>query len=135
MPTSSQYGPWRNQEDRLNPISTVYCLSLQMSTGPIPLTLSTQTRTKKRDGTQKSHLLVSMSESMVEAFKTGYEEDNFLKSRYVDEVPNSQTAVTPSHFRTGKNGLLYFVDADWSARLCVPKSQVNYVLKWIHDSV
>lgn len=61
-------------------------------------------------------------------------EDPFFKSKYVDEVPNPNTVVTPSHFWKDPNGLLYFMDADWNSRLCVPKSEVNYVLNWIHDS-
>ncbi|KJA21722.1 hypothetical protein HYPSUDRAFT_140001, partial [Hypholoma sublateritium FD-334 SS-4] len=81
----------------------------------------------------RSHLLISMEESLLQQFREGYVLDPYFKDKYVDEVPNPQAVITPSHFRKSAEGLLYFVDADWNARLCVPKSQVGYVLSWIHD--
>lgn len=82
----------------------------------------------------KSHLLVSMDPKLIVEFVKGYGEDSFFKKRYTDEIPNPNTVITPSHFKKAKDGLLYFLDADWSARLCVPRTMVNYILKWIHES-
>ncbi|KAF4619214.1 hypothetical protein D9613_005608 [Agrocybe pediades] len=82
----------------------------------------------------RSHLLVSMSPAIIENFIKGYQVDPFFKTRYIDEQPNPNQVLTASHFRKADNGLLYFLDADWNAKLCVPKNQVNFVLKWIHDS-
>ncbi|KAF9471034.1 hypothetical protein BDN70DRAFT_820552, partial [Pholiota conissans] len=86
------------------------------------------------DWDSRSHLLVSLNKELVAKFAAGYKVDSFFKSKYVDEIANPQTVVTPSHFRKDPNGLLFFLDADWKARLCVPQPQVNFVLKWIHDS-
>jgi hypothetical protein len=88
----------------------------------------------EEDWNKKAHLLVSMNDSLIKEFARGYSEDPFLKAKYVDEIVNPHSVVTPSHFRKDPNGLLYFLDADWNARLCVPRSKVNYVLNWIHDS-
>lgn len=84
---------------------------------------------------RKSHLLISMDPNLIQEFITGYKEDPFFKSKYsADEIPSHTKVITPSHFRKGKNGLLYFFDADFNAKLCIPKSKVNYVLSWIHNS-
>ena len=82
----------------------------------------------------KPHLLVAMNPSVIAAFAQSYSMDKYFASKYVEDVPNPKSVITPSHFRKSKNGLLYFIDADWSARLCVPESRIHFVLKWIHDS-
>ena len=83
---------------------------------------------------ERAHLLVALDAEVVEKFVQGYQEDPFFKQYYADEIPNPRIAITPSHFRKGSNGLLYFIDARWDTRLCVPKSQVQFVLEWIHES-
>ncbi|RDB18869.1 hypothetical protein Hypma_014481 [Hypsizygus marmoreus] len=82
----------------------------------------------------RPHLLVSMSPELVQKFIDGYPLDEFLRKKYPLEAPNPEKILTPSHFQRGKNGLLYFIDADWTHRLCVPKNMINYVLRWVHDS-
>lgn len=82
----------------------------------------------------RPHILLSMDTTLVKEFIQGYKEDPFLNPRYSDDIPSPSKVVTPSHFRKSDNGLLYFLDADFNAKLCIPKSKVNYVLKWIHDS-
>lgn len=83
---------------------------------------------------RKPHLLLSMDKAIIAKFVEGYGEDPFFKPRYVNEIPNHNSVITPSHFRKGDNGLLYFMDSNYNAKLCVPRTMVNYVLKWIHDS-
>ncbi|KJA22877.1 hypothetical protein HYPSUDRAFT_138389, partial [Hypholoma sublateritium FD-334 SS-4] len=99
-----------------------------------PVGFEGKTETPVEDWNRKTHLLVSMRDDVVARFQKGYSEDPFFKSKYIDEIPNPNTVVTPSHFWKDPNGLLYFMDADWNSRLCVPKTEVNYVLNWIHDS-
>lgn len=83
---------------------------------------------------KKPRLLLSMNKDIMTKFIEGYQEDPYFQSRYANKIPNHAMVITPSHFRKGENGLLYFLDANYNAKLCVPRSQVNYVLKWIHDS-
>ena len=52
----------------------------------------------------------------------------------MEEAPNPEKVLTPSRFQKGKDGLLYFVDADWKTRLCVPRSKIQFILRWIHES-
>ncbi|EDR12608.1 uncharacterized protein LACBIDRAFT_311190 [Laccaria bicolor S238N-H82] len=82
----------------------------------------------------KPHLLVAMKPLLITAFSQGYPQDKYFAPKYIEDIPNPKTILTPSHFRKSKNGLLYFIDADWSARLCIPESKIHFVLKWIHDS-
>lgn len=99
-----------------------------------PVGFKDKLKSPGEDWSRNSHLLVSMSEELLLNFSAGYIEDNFFKSRYADEIPNANLVITPSHFWKDPNGLLYYLDANWSSRLCVPKSMVNYVLRWIHNS-
>jgi hypothetical protein len=86
------------------------------------------------DWENRTHLLLSIQPRLEQEFAEGYEEDPFFKSRVVDVVLNQNTVVTPSRFQKGQQGLLYFVDANWNTRLCVPRSKISYILKWIHES-
>jgi hypothetical protein len=52
----------------------------------------------------------------------------------VEEVPHPDEILTPSRFQKASNGLLYFIDADWSARLCVPHNKIPFILRWMHES-
>ena len=88
----------------------------------------------REDWEDRAHLLVSLSPEVIDNFSKGYEEDPFFKQYYVDGIPNPRVALTPSHFRKGSNGLLYFIDARWKTRLCVPHCQVQFVLEWIHEA-
>ncbi|KAG6917886.1 hypothetical protein DXG01_000495 [Tephrocybe rancida] len=63
-----------------------------------------------------------------------YSKDAYFKRHYVEEAPNANKVLAPSRLQKGSNGLLYFLDVDWNSRLCVPKEQVNYILRWIHES-
>jgi hypothetical protein len=67
-------------------------------------------------------------------FILGYQEDPYFKDRYTEEATNPEKVLTPSHFQKGHDGLLYFVDADWKNRLCVPRSKIQFILRWIHES-
>jgi hypothetical protein len=84
--------------------------------------------------TKKTQLLVSVDPIICKEFAEGYEEDKFFAPRYVKVQPNEKTVISASHFQRGRDDLLYFVDAGWKTRLCVPSSKVNYVLRWIHES-
>jgi hypothetical protein len=78
-----------------------------------------------------SHLLVP---EMIREFSEGYRTDNYFRKHFVNAVPNPETLFTPSRFQKGENGLLYFIDTDRNARLCVPQSKMPYALSLVHDS-
>jgi hypothetical protein len=83
---------------------------------------------------ERTHLLVSINPEVLDKFVEGYKSDPYFRERYVEEMPSADTVLTPSRFQKGANGLLYFLDADWNSHLCVPRSQVPYVLSLLHDT-
>ena len=86
------------------------------------------------DWNTRSHLLVSMNPKLVEEFSKAYHLDLYFTKRLAIEAPQSQKVLSPSRFQQGNNGLLYFINANWNTRLCMPKSQVNFVLQWAHET-
>ena len=82
----------------------------------------------------RSQLLITVDPNVCKEFAEGYETDRFFAPRYVEIQPNEKTIISASHFQKGRDGLLYFIDAGWKTRLCVPKSKINYILRWIHES-
>ncbi|KAF7342678.1 Integrase catalytic domain-containing protein [Mycena sanguinolenta] len=88
----------------------------------------------EEDWNKRAHLLISASESVKKSLRKAYREDPYFKNRYVEEIPNPERVLTPSRFQKGQDGLLYFIDADWRTRLCIPRTKVNWILRWIHDA-
>ncbi|KDQ22552.1 hypothetical protein PLEOSDRAFT_1016085, partial [Pleurotus ostreatus PC15] len=83
----------------------------------------------------KAHLLVAFTPRALEEWKESYAEDAYFKEKFeVSESEDPERLLTSPRFRKGANGLLYFVDADWRHRLCVPRGQVPSVLRQIHES-
>lgn len=99
-----------------------------------PEGVSRSTKDPSEDWTSRSHLLVFLDPELVKLLAEGYQEDPFFKERYVDVVPNANTVLTPTHYQKGRDGLLYFLDADWIPRLCIPKSMVARMLTSIHEN-
>jgi hypothetical protein len=79
-------------------------------------------------------LTVRFSPVTLRSWVEAYQTDGTLKSRWKDKDAN------PEHWRPGRryvrdhDGLLYFLDADFSPRLCVPASVVASVLREHHES-
>ncbi|PBK60369.1 hypothetical protein ARMSODRAFT_855517, partial [Armillaria solidipes] len=80
------------------------------------------------------HLLVTTDPGIVKRFIEGYKKDISFRNRYMETVHNPVKELTPSHFHKADNRLLYFTNADWQLRLCVPASMVTYILNWVHSS-
>lgn len=79
-----------------------------------------------------TQLLVELDTAFATKLQEGYAKDPSLRHFYVEEIPNADTALTPSRYVKGTRGLLYFVDADWRYRLCVPHTMVQEVLEIMH---
>ena len=82
----------------------------------------------------RTQLLISVDPKICKEFTEGCETDNFFAPRYIKVQPNEKTVISITHFQRGQDNLLYFIDASWKTQLCVPKSKINYVLWWIHES-
>jgi hypothetical protein len=88
----------------------------------------------EEDWNKHSNLLVSVSQEVKDEFIRGYKEDPYFRDRYTEEATSPEKVLTPSHFQKGRDKLLYFVDAGWKNRLCIPRSKIQFVLRWIHES-
>ncbi|KDQ23444.1 hypothetical protein PLEOSDRAFT_1016088, partial [Pleurotus ostreatus PC15] len=87
----------------------------------------------EQDEVLRPHLLVAVSPKELLSWKRAYNEDSYYHDKgHSPESPN--TPLTPSRFQRSDNGLLYFIDADWRYRLCVPKNKINIILNQIHNS-
>jgi hypothetical protein len=79
-------------------------------------------------------LTVRFSPSVLRSWREAYQSDGTLKSRWTDKDAD------PGHWRPGRryvcdhDDLLYFLDADFSPRLCVPAAMVPTILRKHHES-
>ncbi|KAI5822265.1 hypothetical protein K523DRAFT_192111, partial [Schizophyllum commune Tattone D] len=79
-------------------------------------------------------ILVHMDAKTVEEFIQGYKEDAYFARRY-EEAQSTEGEWTPGRrYFKDDVGLLYFLDADYLPRLCVPASKRLRVLQEAHES-
>jgi hypothetical protein len=79
-------------------------------------------------------LTISISPNRLQAFAQGYQEDPAFKHHWKDASTEGAELSASQRFYKSDDGLLIFRDADWVARLCVPRSEVRKVLKESHES-
>ncbi|EJD36142.1 hypothetical protein AURDEDRAFT_33447, partial [Auricularia subglabra TFB-10046 SS5] len=77
-------------------------------------------------------LLVSMHPEMKRRYQKGYAEDPVFKDKGLNSDERSWYAGT--RFYRGKDGLLYFRDANFMPRLCVPRAERANLLRLLHES-
>jgi hypothetical protein len=83
----------------------------------------------EEDWERRSHVLLGAKPEFLREFAKGYRRDPAFHRHYVESAPSPDTPLIPSRFQKGNNWLLYFLNADWNSRLCVPKAQVPFILK------
>ncbi|KAK6988173.1 hypothetical protein R3P38DRAFT_2804868 [Favolaschia claudopus] len=79
----------------------------------------------------QTHILFAANPEFIQGISKGYRKDGYFRKHFVDSMPSPETLLTPSRFQKGKNGLLYFLDADWNARVCIPRSKVPQILNLV----
>ncbi|EJD47406.1 hypothetical protein AURDEDRAFT_62371, partial [Auricularia subglabra TFB-10046 SS5] len=77
-------------------------------------------------------LQITMDSDLKERFAKGYRSD----PAFMDKGSNSdeRSWYAGNRFYWGNDGLLYFRDADFMPRLCVPKSEQAPLLRRTHES-
>ncbi|GJE92997.1 hypothetical protein PsYK624_091560 [Phanerochaete sordida] len=86
------------------------------------------------DNPPPAPIAIHMSEGKRRAFVEGYKKDAYLKARWEDPVNRSESWHPARRFFRDDSGLLYFRDADFQPRLCVPAVLRNEVLRHVHES-
>lgn len=79
-------------------------------------------------------VLIELDNDVRDRFIAGYKEDISFRSHWEVESPNSESWNPVDRFFKDNSGLLYFRDADFHARLCVPKSERVRVMRQAHES-
>ncbi|KAJ8495303.1 hypothetical protein ONZ45_g12913 [Pleurotus djamor] len=82
-------------------------------------------------------LLVSLRSDELESWRKAYEADYYFKGRVKtarEERLHPELLLTPARFQLSSLGLLYFLNADWEHKLCVPRSKVADILALVHES-
>lgn len=77
---------------------------------------------------------VEMSPEWVDRFVKGYQDDISFRDRWSTAVRDEGSWDPDKRFVKDQRGLLFFRDADFRARLCVPKSERARVLREAHES-
>lgn len=91
-------------------------------------------KTRWEDENSPPALLVHLTEERTKAFVDGYQRDPYLKARWLDARNASDNWYAGKRFFRTQDGLLFFRDADFQPRLCVPASLRNDVLRRMHES-
>ena len=81
----------------------------------------------------KSHLLVSVGEDIRQRFIEGYQKDPFFRDKWEKAGVKDIPQFTGQCFLRDGKGLLYLRREEDEVRLCIPKSEVAYVLSHLHD--
>ncbi|KIY47359.1 hypothetical protein FISHEDRAFT_15450, partial [Fistulina hepatica ATCC 64428] len=74
----------------------------------------------------------SMAKETVNKFRKAYEEDAALASTLKELT--EQNPIPGTRFFKTDDGLLFFRDADWNPKLCVPKGLRQEILTEIHEN-
>lgn len=82
---------------------------------------------------QPPHLNIFVSEELVEKFVQDYQQDSFFFKRWNDPKSDLNSWHPSSRFFKDERGLLFFRDADYQPRLCVPSTQRAFILKEAHE--
>ena len=79
-------------------------------------------------------LSITISSDRLRAFVQGYKEDPSFKYAWEKADLEGAEVSAAQRFYKSDEGLLTFRDANWVARLCVPRSEVPRLLQETHDN-
>ncbi|EIN09305.1 hypothetical protein PUNSTDRAFT_28334, partial [Punctularia strigosozonata HHB-11173 SS5] len=79
-------------------------------------------------------LVIHIEEALLKRYIKGYENDITFRAKYQSRESDPRSWHPTKRFFRDERGLLYFRDADFVPRLCVPKELQEDLLKQIHES-
>lgn len=77
---------------------------------------------------------VKMDKQLVDQFLKAYSDDTSFRNRWEDPASHPDSWFPGKRFMRDHQDLLYFLDADFQPRLCVPQAVRPTILKEAHDS-
>ncbi|KIM34574.1 hypothetical protein M413DRAFT_80256, partial [Hebeloma cylindrosporum] len=81
-----------------------------------------------------AHLHTHMSDDLLEDWVQSYKDSNSFRAAWNDERSSEEAWVQGYRFVKDQDGLLYFRDADYCPRLCVPEKFRKQLLVIAHES-
>jgi Integrase zinc binding domain/RNase H-like domain found in reverse transcriptase len=83
---------------------------------------------------QPGRLLVAISQEHLKCFVLGYQSDMVQWPHWNEALDTDSPLIAKRRYYKDPSGLLFFRDADWVEKLCVPKPEVHQLLKDSHES-
>ena len=77
---------------------------------------------------------VQMDPAFIADWVKGYQSDPAFKSIWNDEGRDELNWKNNGRFLRDERGLLFFLDENYQPRLCVPRSQRNFILREAHEN-
>src|SRR5260370_33195210 len=95
-----------------------------------------ENRRSARDKTENKpgQLVVSIARGVIHWYIEGYLQDPAFEGHWRASLSTADELVMTHRYYKDEDGLLFFWDADWKARLCVPHSLVMETLQEHHES-
>ncbi|KAI5886047.1 uncharacterized protein SCHCODRAFT_02465012, partial [Schizophyllum commune H4-8] len=78
-------------------------------------------------------LAAHVSKELAERFREAYQKEATWKRRYEEAGTVSSAWVPGRRYYRSEDGLLFFLDADYLPRLCVPDAMVDEVMRRAHE--
>src|SRR6266850_2260890 len=91
-------------------------------------------RARGKAGSKPEQLVVLIARGAVHWYIEGYLRDSAFKEHWRASLSTVDELVMTHQYYKDEDGLLFFWDADWRARLCVPHSLVSETLQEHHES-
>ncbi|KAF9007293.1 hypothetical protein BDZ89DRAFT_900440, partial [Hymenopellis radicata] len=79
-------------------------------------------------------LLISISKDELNKWLAAYDEDPILSRTWREAAGSADRWIPSNRFFKDADGLLFFADADYQPRLCVPRSLRRALLVEAHES-
>ena len=88
----------------------------------------------EQESRQRTNIYVRLGEDTLKRWVSGYQTSPTMKAIYNDPRTQVDAEWTPGYrYSKDENGLLYFLDADYHPRLCVPESFRSQLLMQAHE--
>ena len=81
------------------------------------------------------NLHIVINEATLQEWINGYKVDETFRNIWDHKQQELTDPRMNNHYLKDERGLLYFVDPYYQPRLCIPKSQWNFVLREVHENV
>lgn len=79
-------------------------------------------------------LHIAINDSIRKTFIQGYKTDQQFQTVYVETLDAKDSRSLGKRFLQDEQGLLYFLNADFQPRLCIPKSEQSKIIAEAHES-